>query len=80
MFYVGLDIHAKHISICVLNEAGQYVHRTQLAKRQPDRGKTWNERVCAQSGQFLPFETSLKRLATVFEADLTFASTVGSIR
>ena len=27
MFYVGLDIHSKHISICVLNETGQVVHR-----------------------------------------------------
>ena len=31
MFYVGLDIHAKHISICVLNETGQVVHRTSSA-------------------------------------------------
>jgi hypothetical protein len=23
MFYVGLDIHTKHISICALNETGQ---------------------------------------------------------
>jgi hypothetical protein len=23
MFYVGLDIHTKHISICVLSETGQ---------------------------------------------------------
>jgi transposase len=30
MFYVGLDIHAKHISVCVLNEAGQFVHRTRV--------------------------------------------------
>lgn len=30
MFYVGLDIHSKHISICVLNEAGQLVHRNQV--------------------------------------------------
>ena len=25
MLYVGLDIHSKHISVCVLNEAGQGV-------------------------------------------------------
>ena len=30
MFYVGLDIHSKHISICVLNEGGQIVHRSQV--------------------------------------------------
>ena len=30
MFYVGLDIHSKHISVCVLNEAGQLVHRSQV--------------------------------------------------
>jgi transposase len=30
MFYVGLDIHTKHISICVLNETGQVVRRTRV--------------------------------------------------
>ena len=30
MFYVGLDIHAKRISICALNETGQVVHRSQV--------------------------------------------------
>jgi transposase len=30
MFYVGLDIHGKHISICVLNETGQVVQRTRV--------------------------------------------------
>jgi transposase len=30
MFYVGLDIHSKQIAICVLNETGQVVHRTQV--------------------------------------------------
>ena len=30
MFYVGLDIHSKHISLCVLNETGQVVHRTRV--------------------------------------------------
>ena len=30
MFYVGLDIHSKHISLCVLNETGQVVHRTKV--------------------------------------------------
>ena len=30
MFYVGLDIHSKRISICVLNETGQVVHRSQV--------------------------------------------------
>ena len=30
MFYVGLDIHSKHISICVLNETGQFVHRARV--------------------------------------------------
>jgi transposase len=30
MFYVGLDIHSKHISICVLNETGQIVLRSQV--------------------------------------------------
>jgi transposase len=30
MFYVGLDIHSKHISICVLGETGQLVHRSRV--------------------------------------------------
>src|SRR5215469_15224831 len=30
MFYVGLDIHSKRISICVLSEKGQCVHRSQI--------------------------------------------------
>jgi hypothetical protein len=29
MFYVGLDIHTKRISICALDEKGQLVHRSQ---------------------------------------------------
>jgi hypothetical protein len=30
MFYVGLDIHSKRISLCVLNETGQAVHRSPV--------------------------------------------------
>jgi hypothetical protein len=30
MFYAGLDIHSKRISICVLNETGQVAHRSQV--------------------------------------------------
>lgn len=30
MFYVGLDIHSKHISICVLSETGQVVRRAKV--------------------------------------------------
>jgi len=30
MFYVGLDIHSTRISICVLNETGQVVRRSQV--------------------------------------------------
>src|SRR5262245_44827441 len=30
MFYVGLDIHTKRIAICVLNETGQVVQRSQV--------------------------------------------------
>jgi len=30
MLYVGLDIHNKHITICVLNETGQIVQRGQV--------------------------------------------------
>ena len=30
MFYLGLDIHTKHISICVLSEKGQLVRRAQV--------------------------------------------------
>src|SRR5215470_15564571 len=30
MYYVGLDIHTKRISVCVLNETGQLVRRCQV--------------------------------------------------
>ena len=30
MLYVGLDIHSKRISLCVLNESGQPVLRSQV--------------------------------------------------
>jgi transposase len=30
MLHVGLDIHTKHISICVLNETGQCIHRSRV--------------------------------------------------
>ena len=30
MLYVGLDIHSKRISICVLNQSGQVAHRSQV--------------------------------------------------
>jgi transposase len=30
MFHVGLDIHSKRISVCVLSETGQVVRRTQV--------------------------------------------------
>jgi hypothetical protein len=30
MFFVGLDIHTKHISICALNETGQVAHRSRV--------------------------------------------------
>ena len=30
MFYVGLDLHAKRIAICVLGQTGQIVGRAQV--------------------------------------------------
>jgi hypothetical protein len=30
MLYLGLDIHDKHIAICVLGETGQIVRRAQV--------------------------------------------------
>ena len=30
MYYVGLDIHSKHITICVLNQTGQAVQRARV--------------------------------------------------
>ena len=46
MLHVGLDIHSRHIAICVLNESGQLIHRSQvrtidqmmrILERLPDR-------------------------------------------
>ncbi len=55
MLYVGLDIHTKHISICVLSEAGQVTHRSrvrsieqmgQILKDLPDRFELCYEASC----------------------------------
>src|SRR5262245_58688517 len=34
MLYVGLDIHSKRISLCVLNQTGQVVHRTSSSPKE----------------------------------------------
>jgi transposase len=55
MYYVGLDIHTKRISICVLSEAGQLVRRCQVRdieemlgvlKGLPDRFEVCYEASC----------------------------------
>jgi hypothetical protein len=55
MLFVGLDIHTKHISICVLSEAGQVTHRSrvrnieqmlQILKGLPDRFEVCYEASC----------------------------------
>jgi transposase len=55
MFYVGLDIHSKRISICVLNETGQLAHRSQVGSLEemlrvlrglPDRFEVCYEASC----------------------------------
>jgi transposase len=55
MFYVGLDIHTKHISVCALNETGQVVRRARVRGIQevlavlsglPDRFEVCYEASC----------------------------------
>jgi transposase len=55
MFYVGLDIHTKHIAICALSQTGQVVHRSrvrsieemvQTLKGLPDRFEVCYEASC----------------------------------
>ena len=55
MLYVGLDIHANHISVCALNEKGQIAHRSQvrsieemmrILKGLPDRFEVCYEASC----------------------------------
>jgi transposase len=55
MLYVGLDIHTKHIAVCVLNETGQVVQRARvggseemvrLLKRLPDPFEVCYEASC----------------------------------
>jgi transposase len=55
MLHVGLDIHSRHIAICVLNESGQLVHRSQvrtidqmmrILERLPDRFEVCYEASC----------------------------------
>src|SRR5262245_8143205 len=69
MFYVGLDIHMKHISICVLSEAGQVTHRSrvrgieemlQILKGLPDRFEVCYEASCGYGH----FHDLLRPLAT----------------
>jgi transposase len=66
MFYVGLDIHAKQITICVLNDTGQVYRRCQV--RQIDQMMNFLERlpgtwqVCyeASTGYGMYFEMLVK--------------------
>src|SRR5919201_1590915 len=55
MLYVGLDIHTKHIAVCVLNETGQVVQRARvrgfeellrLLKGLPDRFEVCSQASC----------------------------------
>jgi len=55
MFYVGLDIHTKHISICALSDTGRVAHRSrvrsieemmQILKGLPDRFEVCYEASC----------------------------------
>src|SRR6476661_9529059 len=55
MLHVGLDIHSRHIAICVLNESGQLIHRSQvrtidqmmrILERLPDRFEVCYEASC----------------------------------
>jgi transposase len=55
MLYVGLDIHVKHISLCILNETGQVVRRGKVAtvhemmnilEQLPDRFEVCYEASC----------------------------------
>ena len=41
MFYVGLDIHKSHITVCVLDSNGKLVQRCQVS----DSDKTLTRRV-----------------------------------
>jgi hypothetical protein len=55
MLYVGLDIHTKHIAVCVLSQTGQVVQRARvrgieemlrLLKGLPDRFEVCYEASC----------------------------------
>jgi transposase len=55
MFYVGLDIHSKHIAVCVLSQTGQVVQRARvrgidemlrILKGLPDRFEVCYEASC----------------------------------
>ena len=68
MFHVGLDIHSNRISICVLNETGQVVHRSRVhviqemlvtLKGLPDRFEVCYEASCGYGH----FQDLLKPLA-----------------
>ena len=55
MLYVGLDIHSKHVAICVLDENGKLLRRGQvrtihetlgILERLPDRFEVCYEASC----------------------------------
>ena len=55
MLYAGLDIHSKHISLCVLSETGQVARRAKVRgieemvrvlKGLPDRFEVCYEASC----------------------------------
>jgi hypothetical protein len=41
MFYVGLDIHSKRISVCVLNATGQVFRRCQVRTLEEMMRRRW---------------------------------------
>lgn len=48
MFYVGIDLHKKTISLCVVNQERTVLHRKNFACAQPERIRDF----CASLGQF----------------------------
>ena len=69
MFHVGLDIHTKHIALCVLSETGQVVQRARvrgieemlrLLEGLPDRFEVCYEASCGYGH----FHDLLRPLAT----------------
>ena len=57
MHYIGIDLHKKSITICLVDQQGQVQARRQLACQQPEQIVTWFK-------QWVPFQAVIEATAS----------------